>query len=106
MAAQVSKMKYSIEFGKEKIENAKIKFTQSGIGENDNLAMLIGFELSESRTVFTNKFDFDSEKMKNILNVLEVRNWEELPKKYARVCILNEKVVKIGNILNNKWVKL
>ena len=99
-------MKYSIEFGKEKIENAKIKFTQSGIGDNDNLAMLIGFELSESRTVFTNKFDFDSEKMKNILNVLEVRNWEELPKKYTRVCILNEKVVKIGNILNNKWVKL
>lgn len=99
-------MNGSIEFGNEKIENAKIKFTQSGIGDGDSLVMQIGFELAGGKTVMTNKFVFDGDKMKNILNILELRNWEELPKKYARVALQNERVVRIGNILNNKWVKI
>lgn len=94
-----------IEFGKEKIENAKIKYTQSGISETGEIAMQIGFELSQGSAV-TEKFPVDSEKMKNILNVLEVRTWEELPKKYARVAVLNEKVIRIGNILHDKWIKI
>ena len=44
--------------------------------------------------------------MKNILNILELRKWEELPRKYARVSVLNEKVIKIGNIINEKWIKI
>ena len=99
-------MNGSIEFGNEKIENAKIKFTQSGIGDGDSLVMQIGFELAGGKTVMTNKFVFDGDKMKNILNILELRNWEELPKKYARVALQNERVVRIGNILNDKWVKI
>lgn len=99
-------MNGSIEFGNEVIENAKIKFTQSGIGDGDTLVMQIGFELAGGKTVATSKFVFDGDKMKNILNILELRNWEELPKKYARVTILNDKVVKIGNILNDKWIKI
>lgn len=99
-------MNGSIEFGNEKIENAKIKFTQSGIGDGDSLVMQIGFELAGGKTVMTNKFVFDGDKMKNILNILELRNWEELPKKYARVSLQNERVVRIGNILNDKWVKI
>lgn len=99
-------MNGSIEFGSETIENAKVKFTQSGIGEGDELIMQIGFELSDSRTAITPKFPLDASKMRDILNALELRNWEELPKKYARVSILNQKVVRIGNILNDKWVKL
>lgn len=99
-------MNGSIEFGNEKIENAKIKFTQSGIGDGDSLIMQIGFELAGGKTVMTSKFVFDGDKMKNILNILELRNWEELPKKYARVALQNERVVRIGNILNDKWVKI
>ena len=99
-------MNGSIEFGNEKIENAKIKFTQSGIGDGDSLVMQIGFELAGGKTVMTSKFVFDGDKMKNILNILELRNWEELPKKYARVALQNERVVRIGNILNDKWVKI
>ena len=99
-------MNGSIEFGNEVIENAKIKFTQSGIGDGDALVMQIGFELAGGKTVTTNKFIFDGEKMKDILNILEIRNWEELPKKYARIAILNGRVVKIGNILNDKWIKI
>lgn len=99
-------MNGSIEFGKEKIENAKIKFTQSGIGDGEILVVQIGFELAGGRVVMTNKFAFDGEKMKNILNILELRNWEELPKKYARVALQNERVVQIGNILNDKWIKI
>lgn len=95
-----------IEFGNKVIENAKIKFTQSGIGDGDTLVMQIGFELAGGKTVTTNKFVFDGDKMKNILNILELRNWEELPKKYARVALQNERVVQIGNILNNKWIKI
>lgn len=96
----------SIEFGKETIANAKIKFTQSGVCEDNSLAMQIGFELAEGKTVTTNKFGFSASKMVEILNILEIRNWEELPKKYARVAILNGHVVRVGNILNDKWVKL
>lgn len=99
-------MNGSIEFGNERIENAKIKFTQSGIGDGDSLVMQIGFELAGGKTVMTSKFAFDGDKMKNILNILELRNWEELPKKYARVALQNERVVRIGNILNDKWVKI
>lgn len=99
-------MSGSIEFGTEKIENAKIKFTQSGIGDGDSLIMQIGFELAGGKTIATDKFTFDGDKMKNILNILELRNWEELPKKYARVAIQNEKVIRIGNIINDKWVKI
>ena len=99
-------MNGSIKFENEKTENAKIKFTQSGIGDGDSLIMQIGFELAGGKTVMTNKFVFDGDKMKNILNVLELRNWEELPKKYARVAIQNERVVRIGNILNDKWMKI
>ena len=99
-------MNGSIEFGKEEICNAKIKFTQSLVGENDNLIIQIGFELAKWRVVTTNKFVLDGEKMKNILNILELRKWEELPRKYARVSVLNEKVIKIGNIINEKWIKI
>lgn len=99
-------MNGSIEFGNEVIENAKIKFTQSGIGDGDTLVMQIGFELAGGKTVATNKFVFDGDKMKNILNILELRNWEELPKKYARVALQSERVVRIGNILNDKWIKI
>lgn len=88
------------------VQNAKIKFTQSGIGDNDTLIMQIGFELAGGKVVSTSKFAFDCEKMKDILNILELRNWEELPKKYARVKVLNDKVVSIGNILNDKWIKI
>lgn len=97
----------SIEFGNNiNIVNAKIKFTQSGIEDNDNLMMQIGFEIAEDKLVCTNKLILDSEKMKSILNILELRNWEELPKKYARIGIQNNRVVKIGNIIQDKWIKL
>ena len=96
----------NIEFGKEIIVNAKIKYTQSGVCEDNSLAMQIGFELAEGKVVSTPKFGFSASKMVEILNILEIRNWEELPKKYARVTILNDKVVKIGNILNDKWIKI
>ena len=99
-------MNNTIEFGASKIQNAKIKFTQSGINENDNLIMQIGFELAGGKVVVTNKFSFDGDKLKDILNVLELRKWEELPKKYARIEILNGTIIKIGNILNDKWVKI
>lgn len=91
----------------ETIENAKIKFTQTGVDIYGSPYMQIGFELSNNRTVSTGLFSFNTtEKMKSILNVLELRNWEDLPKKYARVAILRDQVVRIGNILNDKWVEI
>lgn len=96
----------NIEFGKTLIANAKIKFTLSGIGEDGSMSMQIGFELPEGKTALTGKFAFDCAKTKEILNALELRNWEELPKKYARVEIMDGKVVAVGNILNERWVRL
>lgn len=100
-------MNGSVEFGKDKIANAKIKFTQSGFNDdNTSLVMQIGFEIANKETVITNKFIFDTERIKELLNVLELRSFEELPRKLARVCIRNGKVLKIGNIIEDKWFNI
>lgn len=92
---------------RESVMNAKVKFTQSGVNEDGKtLLVQIGFELPEGKTAMTPRFRFTPEVMMNILNVLEVRNWEELPKKYARVAMVGDRISMIGNILNEKWVKL
>ena len=96
-----------IEFGSEKIENAKIKFAQTEIDEKSNkMIAQIGFEIAGGKVITTNISELNTEKMKNILNILEIRIWEELPKKYVRIAISNSKITKIGNILNDRWIKI
>lgn len=99
-------MNNTIEFGKEKIVNAKIKFAQTEIEENNKMVAQIGFELADNKVITTRINDFNIDLMKNILGILELRIWEELPRKYVRLSLEENRVKKIGNILNEKWLKI
>ena len=95
----------SINFGKEITTNAKVRFTNSSVEDEGTLMVVIGFELPGGGLACTKKIPLSAERMKGILNALEVRSWEELPKKYARIVVVGDVVTKIGNILNEKWVE-
>lgn len=94
-----------ISFEEVKTYNAKIKF--SFLGTIDGFGGLwwqIGFEY-EGGVAYTEKVQLnDTARIKEILNVLELRNWEELPRKYARIKIRDKVVCSFGNVIENKWV--
>lgn len=94
-----------MEFGNPHTENAKIKFTSLTV-ENGDLIMQIGFEVSGGKTVISDKRIAEGTFIRDMLNVLEVRSWEEMPRKYARVRISNDKAIAVGNLIENKWLEL
>lgn len=95
-----------INFGEERILNAKIKFSWLGLEENGSLMFQLGFDCENAKTFTTNKTPISIDQIKILLNVLELRSWEELPRKFARVKLYGTKVVGIGNLIENKWVEL
>lgn len=95
-----------MEFGNPQTLNAKIKFTSLMV-ENESLIVQIGFEIQGGKTVISDKkIITDKSFISNILSTLEVRSWEELPRKFARVRVNNDKAVAIGNLIDNQWVNL
>ena len=94
-----------MEFGTEQILNAKIKFSFLGI-ENDALVFQLGFETQGGLTVVTGKDLVDTVTLQNILNTLEVRSWEDLTRKFARIKVVDKKVVSVGNLIENRWVNV
>lgn len=87
--------------------NAKIKYSYLGFDDNGSVVIQLGFDC-EIGTVQTNKVDFvDSYFIKEILSTLELQRWEDLPRKFARIK-LNEtnRVIAIGNLIEERWVKL
>ena len=95
-----------ISFGEERILNAKIKFSWLGLEENGSLTFQIGFDCENAKTFITSKNPADIEKIKVLLNVLELRSWEELPRKFARIKLNGTRIVAIGNLIENKWLEL
>ena len=94
-----------MEFGNPHTENAKIKFTALTV-EDGNLIMQIGFDVNGGKTVISDKKVITDTFIRDMLNVLEVRSWEEMPRKYARIRINNDKVVAVGNLIENKWLEI
>ena len=92
------------------IKNAKIKYSFLGVDESEIPLFYLGFEYKENqewKTVSTNKIVFmDTSFIKDLLMTLEVRSWEELPRKFARIKVKDNKVVAIGNLLEDKWVEV
>ena len=90
----------------ERIMNAKIKYSYLGLAENGSLVIQLGFDC-ELGTVQTNKTDIiDAYFIKELLDTLELQRWEDLPRKYARIKVDNNRVVSVGNLIEEKWVKL
>ena len=92
------------------IKNAKIKYSFLGVDESGALVAYLGFEYKENnewQTIKTNEIVLlDPSFIKDVLNVLEVRSWEELPRKFARIRIDGFKVGAIGNLIEEKWMEV
>ena len=98
-----------MEFGDIQVLNAKIKFSYLGI-EDNKLCYQLGFEIQGGTSITTNKYYVHNTVfIEQILNVLEVRSWEELPRKFARIQVdtsnNGKKIIAIGNLIENKWVR-
>ena len=92
------------------IKNAKIKYSFLGVDESNIPLFYLGFEYKEGqewKVIATNKVTLlDVGFIRDLLTVLEVRSWEELPRKFSRIKIEDGKVVAVGNLLEEKWVKI
>ena len=92
------------------IRNAKIKYSFLGVDDSGTLIAYLGFEYKENnewQTLKTNEIVLlDPSFIKDVLNVLEVRSWEELPRKFARIRIDGYKVVAVGNLIEEKWMEV
>jgi len=89
------------------IINAKIKYSFLGVDENSSLYCQIAFEGKNGSSYTTSKIVFSNISfIKDILNTLEVRSWEELSRKFARIKTDDKRVVAIGNLIEDKWVKV
>lgn len=92
------------------IRNAKIKYSFLGVDDSGTLIAYLGFEYKENnewQTIKTNEIVLlDPSFIKDVLNVLEVRSWEELPRKFARIRIDGYKVVAVGNLIEEKWTEV
>ena len=88
-----------------KTYNAKIKFSYLGFDQDTaTVWWQLGFD-TEFGSFVTDKVNLNKpEQISNILKTLELRSWEELPRKYARVKVKNKKVIGIGNIIRNDWL--
>lgn len=90
----------------EKTVNAKIKYSYLGLDDNKDMVIQIGFDC-ELGTVSTQQITvIDTYFIKEILDTLELQRWEDLPRKFARIKIIDRKVVYIGNLIEERWVKL
>ena len=90
-----------------KIVNAKIKYSYLGFNEDAELIIEIGFDC-DLGFVRTKQIEFyDTEFVEKLLNALELQRWEDLPRKYARVEINDDKsVIAIGNLIKEEWLKV
>ena len=105
-----------------KIENAEIKATQLGVEDHGIFSFSIFMDGEGWGTWFggITLDGYDKEKdcrigwdkaipmLTEIMNVVGVRNWEDLKGKLVRVEVgrLSEKITKIGNIFKNEWFDL
>lgn len=89
------------------IINVKIKYSYLGNYEGGDSFIKIAFEGKNNTVYTTDKVSFnDANFIRDILNTLEVRSWEELPRKFARIRLDGERVVAIGNLIEDKWVEV
>lgn len=90
----------------ERTLNAKIKYSFLGLDENKDIVVQLGFDC-ELGTVSTSEVVVvDAYFLKEILDTLELIRWEDLPRKFARIKIVDKKVVAVGNLIEERWVKL
>lgn len=89
------------------IINAKIKYSFLGIDTDGAACLQIVFEGKNGLNYFTDKiYTVEMSFIKDILNTLEVRSWEELPRKFARIKLDGKRIAAIGNLIEDKWIEM
>ena len=78
--------------------NAKVKYTVL------DSKCKIGF-IAEGAQEFET-VPFSPDLIRPILQVLGVRAWEDLKNKFARIVVEKNKVVAVGNIIEDNWLEL
>ena len=88
------------------IRNAQIKGTRLGYEDHGILTCSLELDYGGGGQVFGN-YDLRGKLLakwvKAILDVVGVKEWEELPGNYIRAKQEHSKVHEIGNILEDKW---
>ena len=92
---------------KPKIYNAKVKFSNLGFDQdNTTIWWQLGFDY-EYGTAITKKVCLKKpDEIANLLNVLDLHSWEELARKFARIEVIGKQAVAIGNLIENKWLRI
>lgn len=89
------------------IYNAKVKFSYLGFDENNKLYIQLGFDYENGKSVVSvKKYLQNVDEISKLISVLDLKSWEEVARKFARIKIQENKVIEIGNLIDNRWVKL
>lgn len=90
-----------------RIINAKIKFSYLGFDQDNQVIWWqLGFD-TENGTYITEKVCLNRpDQIANILKVLDLHNWEEVARKFARIKVIGKRVIGIGNLIENRWLLL
>ena len=91
----------------EKTLNAKIKYSFLGLDENKDIVVQLGFDCEVGTVSNYSTVVVDAYFIKEILDTLELTRWEDLPRKFARIKLdSSKKVIAVGNLIEERWVKL
>lgn len=91
------------------VYNAKIKFSYLGFKDENSLCLYwqLGFTTEAGDYMTDKMYIKDTSCISRILQVLSLRQWEDIPRKFARIRVDdNGNVISIGNLISNEWVEL
>lgn len=89
-----------------KIYNAKVKFSYLGKDEVGKTYYQLGFDYEKGTATTNKKYLETISEIESVLNVLDLKSWEEVARKFARIKVVDRQVIEIGNLIDNRWVKL
>ena len=90
----------------ERTMNAKIKYSFLGLDNNKDMVIQLGFDCELGSVSSQQLVVVDAFFLKEILETLELTRWEDLPRKFARIKVQDKRVVAVGNLIEERWVKL
>ena len=90
----------------ERTMNAKIKYSFLGLDNNKDMVIQLGFDCELGTVSSQQLVVVDAFFLKEILETLELTRWEDLPRKFARIKVQDKRVVAVGNLIEERWVKL